>query len=203
VAPPPVPIIEEELSLEEIIIRASGDIEQLKAIADITVTKYDKPYDVVSASLLIKKPGWVHMRVYKFGMLVKDFVFRDGELYVLSGKINKNIKQLGNEFYGSIFWWDNMKDGVMLVDEDKYIITSENRQVHLDKSTLVPLKQMINLEKRRIEIIYGEALQNKEGFRYPSTMQVQIGALYFSIKIKKLLSNPSLGINDFRTPSGS
>ena len=201
-APPPAPIIEEELSLEEIINRASGDVDVLKAITDITVEKNNKPYDVVSASLLVKRPGWVHMRIYKFGMLVRDFVLKDGELYVLSGKSNKNIKQLGKEFYSSIFWWDNMRDGVMLVKDDNYIITSANRQIHLDKSTLVPLRQLISLESGQIKITYGEALQNENGFRYPSTMQILIGPFTFSVKINKLLSNPSLGSNDFRTPSG-
>ncbi len=203
VAPPPAPIIEEELSLEEIINRAGGDVDVLKAIADITVEKNNKPYDVVSASLLVKRPGWVHMRIYKFGMLIRDFVIKNGKLHVLAGKTNNNIKRLGNEFYGSIFWWDNMKDGMMLVEQDQYIIRSANRQIYLDKSTLVPLRQIIALNGRQIEITYGEAVQNESKFRYPSTMQIQIGDFTFSVRIKKLLSNPSLGSNDFRTPAGS
>lgn len=202
VAPPPASIIEEELSLEEIINRAGGDVDVLKAIADITIDRNNNPYDVVSASLLVKRPGWVHMRIYKFGMLVRDFVIKNGELYVLSGKNNENIKQLGDEFYGSIFWWDYMKDGIMSVKDNNYIITSANRQIHLDKSTLVPSRQLIALDNRQLEITYGEAVQNENGFRYPSAMKIQLGEFTFSVKIKKLLSNPSLGNNDFRTPSG-
>ena len=102
IAPPPSLYLEQELSLEELVVKVGSDIEVLKAITNIKIEKNNKPYDVFSASVLVKRPGWLHMRIYKFGMLVKDFVIKDRELYVLSGKGNDNLKKLGNEFYNDI-----------------------------------------------------------------------------------------------------
>ena len=83
---------ETSLSLYEIIEKASGDTESLKAITEIEIRKNNEHYDSISASVLVKMPDWVHVRMYKFGMLVKDFVVMGDSLYVLSGKGGPDLK---------------------------------------------------------------------------------------------------------------
>ena len=202
VSPPPQ-YLDVELSLEELIEKVSSDIEVLKAITDIKIEKNSKPYDFFNASVLVKRPGWLHMRIYKFGMLVKDFVIKDKELYVLSGKGSGNLKKLGSEFYNAIFWWDNMGDGVMHRQRDEYIVRVENKEIHLDRATLLPVKQEITAFNNKINITYDKPKMAEDGFWYSSEMDIYIGDFKFSVKLKKMLKNPSLGEYDFHIPEES
>ncbi len=202
VAPPPL-YKETVLSLEEIIAKVSNDIEVLKAITDIRIEKNNELYDFINASLLVKKPDWVHMRIYKFGMLVKDFVIKGKELYVLSGKGGSYLKKFGKEFHNAIFWWDNIKNGVMYRVGSEYIIRTENKEIHLDRATLLPVKQEIIAFDRKIDITYDKPKKEEDGFWYPSMVRIYVGDFEFKVKLKKLLRNPSLGEFDFQIPTDS
>src|SRR4030066_2456869 len=76
IAPPPL-YKDSELSLKEIIKLAQKDINTLKAIVSIDVEKNNVPFTYVDASLLIKKPNWLHMRLYRFGLPAGDFLMKD------------------------------------------------------------------------------------------------------------------------------
>ena len=95
VVAPPSAYEEITLSLDEILEKASGDTVALKAITEIEIRKNNEHYDSISASVLVKMPDWVHVRMYKFGMLVKDFVVMGDMLYVLSGKGGPDLKKFG------------------------------------------------------------------------------------------------------------
>jgi hypothetical protein len=199
IAPPPL-YEEAELSLEEIVARVGNDIDVLKAITDIRIEKNHELYDFVNASVLVKKPDWVHMRIYKFGMLVKDFVIKDKELYVLSGKGGVNLKKFGNEFHNAVFWWDDIKGGLLYKKGDEYIIRTGGKKIHLDTATLLPVKQEIVGFDRTIDIRYDEPKKDKNGFWYPSRINIFVGDFEFKVRLKKLLRNPALGEFDFKIP---
>ena len=188
------------LSLEEILEQASGDTEALKAITDIEIQKNTQHYDTISASILVKMPDWVHIRIYKFGILVKDFVVMGEELYILSGKGGPDLKKFGKEFHNAIFWWDDIQGGVLYSSGREYIIRAQNKEVHLDRATLLPLKQRLVAFDRNIEITYGEPKEEKDGYWHPSVINILAGDFEFTVKLKKLLRNPLLGEFDFKIP---
>lgn len=199
ITPPPL-YGERKLSLEEVITKAGSDIEILKAITDINIEKNNEPYSFISASLLIKKPGWVHMRMYQLGILARDFVIKDDMLYVLSGKNDDNLKKLGNELYNAIFWWDRYSNGEMSEEGEIYIIRTEDREIHLDKTTLLPLTQDIRTLNKNIQVRYNEPVNNN-GFWHPSLIEIHMDDFIFTIRMKKLIKNPSPGESDFQVPS--
>ncbi|MBI4683414.1 MAG: hypothetical protein HY757_09995 [Nitrospirae bacterium] len=197
----PLPLYEQrDLSLEEVIAKVSDDIDVLKTIADINIEKNNEPYSSISASMLIKKPGWVHMRMYQLGILVRDFVIKDDSLYVLSGKNDDNLKKLGRELYNAIYWWDGYSRGEMSVGGETYIIRTGDREIHLDKTTLLPLKQGIKVLNKNIQVTYYEPVNN-EGFWYPALLKIHMDDFTFTVKIKKLIKNPLPGESDFQVPS--
>ncbi len=196
---PPPQYTDRDLSLGEIVATAGGDIETLKAIADIKIEKNNRPYDFINASILVRKPGMVHMRIYKFGMLVKDFVIKDGRLHVLSGKEGGGLKKLGDEFYSAVFWWDDMDDAVMSTNGGKYVIRSGNRVIDIDRATLLPVRQAVSAFNRKILITYSRPVNNS-GFWYPSVIEISAGEFRFTVKLKKLLKNPPAGRRDFQAP---
>jgi len=199
----PPPIYEEQaLTLEEVISKAGKDIEVLKAITDINIEKNNEPYSFINASVLIKKPGWVHMRMYQLGILVRDFIIQDDSLYALSGKNDGNLKKLGCELYNAIFWWDVYNNGEMSGEGKAYVIRTGDREIHLDKTNLLPLKQEIRTVNKNIQVLYYEPVNN-EGTWYPSLLKIHMDDFTFTVKIKKLIKNPALGESDFQIPAGT
>ena len=200
VAAPPALYEETALSLDEILEKASGDTVALKAITDIDILKNNEHYDSISASVLVKMPDWVHVRMYKFGMLVKDFVVMGDRLHVLSGQGGPNLKKFGKEFHNAIFWWDDIQEGVLYSNGPEYIIRARNKEVHIDKATLLPLKQSIFAFQGNIEIAYEEPMEEEDGYWHPSVINILAGDFSFTVKLKKLLRNPVLGEFDFKVP---
>jgi len=194
--PPPL-YKDTALSLEEIILKAGSSLDSLKAISNITVEKNDKHFSTFNASSLIKKPDWVHMRVYQLGLLVRDFVIRDNILYVLSGKKDLNLKTLGREMHNAIFWWEDLQESILTVRSDKYVISSLLKEIYLDRDTLLPLKQIISSEQGLIIMTYEEPKET-DGYWYNSIIEIYLNEFKFSVKLKKLIKNPSLGESDFK-----
>jgi hypothetical protein len=190
----------ESLSLEEITAEAGKDIDLLKAITDIEITRNNELYDFVSASVLVKKPGWIHMRMYKFGMLIKDIVIKDENVYIKSGKDSPGLRQLAAEFYRAIFWWDNLSEGAMYSAEGRYIIRTDKKEIHLNRGTLLPLKQIFHIRDQDILLTYEHPVENN-GYWYNSRMHLYAGEFTFSVTLKKVIKNPVLNEFDFLTPS--
>jgi hypothetical protein len=199
IAPVP-PQYREELTLAEIVSRASDDVQVLKAIADIRIEKNSELYDQINASVIFQRPDRAHMRMYKFGMLVSDIVMKDGELYVLTGNKDTKLAGLIEEFLYAVFWWDDVEGGVLSREQDAYIIRTVSKEIYLDKATLLPVRQDISLSGKTVHVKYAEP-QNYEGFWYPSKLEISVDDLRFSVKIDKLIKNPPLGEYDFKIPS--
>lgn len=199
VAPPPL-YRGIGLSIEEIIQRSANDINALKAIADINIEKNSEPFSFISASALIKSPGESRMRLYKLGVPVNDILIKDDKVRILSGKSNGMITELGREFYHAVFWWEGMRNGVMRKEGHEYILTADNKEIHLDSETLFPLRQHIITEGKDIAIEYSEP--KKEGsFWYPSSIDIAMGSYIVKVRVKKLLLNPQIVETDFRAPA--
>jgi hypothetical protein len=199
---PPAMYEEKVLTLEEVLEKAGSGIEHLKAIADIKIEKDNEPYSFVNASVLIKKPEWTHMRIYQLGMLVRDFVIRDNELYVLSGKNDPNLKTLGRELHHAIFWWEGYQKGTMHREKGVYVVKAMDREIQVDGDTLLPVNQKIRTLNKNIQILYSEPLNN-DGFWYPGLLKIQVDNFTFTVRLKKILKNPSLGEFDFQIPAGN
>ena len=189
----------EDLSLEDVAKHAGSNIDVLKAIADITINRNNEPYDVVSASVLARRPGWIHVRMYKFGMLVRDIVIKDEEVYVLSGKDSPGLRQLARELYNAIFWWGDLEGGVMHSNGDEYVIKTDHKIIYVEKGNLMPLKQYITVQGRTLLLTYDSPVDNN-GYWYPSRINLFAGDFTFSVALRKVIKNPELGPFDFQTP---
>jgi len=199
---PVPPQYREAFSLDEIVSKAGDDIQVLKAIADVRIEKNSELYDQINASVIVKRPDSAHMRMYKFGMLVSDIIMKDGSLHVLTGKSDKKTGALINEFFHAVFWWDGLERGTLYRDGDAYIIKTINKEIHLDRATLLPLNQEAYLLDKIIRITYAEP-HDYDGFWYPSKMEITVDDLRFNVRIDKLIKNPPLGEFDLKVPSES
>ncbi len=94
-----------------------------------------------------------------------------------------------------------MENAVMHRKGNEYIVRSGDKEIHLDRATLLPLKQEIMSLNTKINITYDKPRKGENGFWYSSEMVIYINDFKFSVKLKKLLKNPSLGEFDFRIPA--
>jgi len=211
ISPPPV-YKNVDLSLEEVITIAQGDINTLKAIADINIEKDNAPYLSVSASVLLKKPSWIHIRLYRYGILTDSFLIKDDVAYSVPGRWNTKLGEFGMELYQSVFWWEGLENALMHKQGTEYVIRTKNKEIRLDKSTLLPKSQKITANSSKISILYDEpkkdavsAFQNKSGadFWYPSVIRIETGAYRFTVNVRRLFINPPLEENDFKAAGES
>lgn len=215
VAPPPL-YKDLDLSLNEVIKIARRDINVLKAIVSINIEKGNRHYSYVNASMLLKKPSWLHMRLYRFGIMVGNFFIKDNVVYTISGKGSDKFKDFGKELYYSVFWWEDLKNAMMYKQNKQYVIKAENKEIRLNSSTLQPESQEITTKDKKIYIVYDKPkqqvdptprsarLDSGERFRadfwFPSVVKITIDAYRFIVKVDKLIVNPPLGENDFKIP---
>lgn len=196
-----------DLTLEEIIRAVRKDIDTLKVTAGINIEKDDKPHLYIDAVILLKKPDWLNIRLYKFGIPVGEFlVMEDGRVRIadvlseggegkLNDKLRRNLKELSKRLYQSFFWWEGLsccrEDTVMSRNEEEYIIKAEDREIHLDKATLLPRRQELINNDKKISILYEES--RREGdFWYASLMKIESGNYRVSLRIERLTVNPPL-----------
>lgn len=207
IAPPPL-YRNVDLSLEKLITIAQRDINSLKAIVSIDIKEDNRQHSFVDASLLLKKPRSIDMRLYKFGMLVGNFIIKDSIVLKSSGKGSGTFREFGNELYDSIFWWEGVENASLYKQRSRYIIRTENREIRIDRSTLLPISQDITVKNKKIHIKYDkhrkavtELLTNQSGtdFWYPSELRLEMGSFTFNIRVKKLITNPPPGENDFKS----
>jgi len=219
VAPPPL-YRDLDLTLEQIVPIVSKDIHTIKAILSMNIEKADNPYLYADASVLLKRPDWLHIRLYKFGIPVGNFLVKDDVVYNLSGRGNselndkllRNLKEFSKNLYLSVFWWDALMisdcgfqiadckgNTVMFKNETEYVIRAENREIHLDNTTLLLRSQEIIVNDKKIYILYEEPKEEGD-FWYPSTIKAETGNHRVTINVKKLFINPSLEEGDFKVP---
>jgi hypothetical protein len=206
VAPPPI-YKDKELSLEEIIELAPRDIHTLKAIVSISAEKNKRRYSSVNASLLLKKPNWVHIRFYSLGIPAGSYLIKDNVVKIASGKRGIKLGEFGRELYHSIIWWDGIEDAIMYRHASRYIIRTKNREIWLNGSTLLPESQEIIVNNKKIFILYDkpkriiiESPYTATELWYPSVLKIEIGQYTFNVRITKLFINPPLKKGDFEVP---
>ncbi len=219
-AAPPSLYRGQDLSLEEIISIARGNINSVKTVIGISIYKDNNPHSSVSASLLLKKPGWIHMRLYKFGMPVGNYIVKDKTVHVISGKKRNQLTDFSSELYHSVLWWEDLENARLHTAGSEYIIRTEKKEIRLDRSTLLPVSQEITAGSKNIHVSYeeprrhaGKSMQSAsdgpeedtgehaaDDYWYPSVVKIEMDAYRFTITVEKLFINPPLGENDFKLP---
>lgn len=198
VAPPPL-YSGLELSVDEVLSRSGGNIETLKAVLDARIYKDDMYYSSMTASVLIKKPGLVRMRIYKFGVPVNDILIRRDGVHLLSGKTSPWLIEVGTEFYHAVFWWDGIREASMSRKGTDLVITGKNKEMILDSATLIPKSQFIRKEGRSAEIAYRKPVQHGDQW-IPSDITIRINGTLLLVQVEKTWINPQTGDTEFLLP---
>ncbi len=175
---------------------ALAQYRQISSINTVLALEYEKNDTVMSgdASLTVS-PDKLSLRIYYLGFL-------QGEVYEENGtikskpKIDKNKSAiLVQGLKSSLFWW-NIKDYSEFETADTYELRNEDRRVVINKETLLPVEQTIDLENGdRLTISYdvpsritpceGQgAVDNSPAGWYQSRIRIQLKNYVVRVNVK-------------------
>jgi len=133
----------------------------------------------------IADSGDMSMRIYSFGFLVFELSSKDGVIKS-DPQIDKNKSTILT--YGlrdCLYWWD-IKDYEVNESLNSYILLNNQRQVWINKKTMLPIKQVIFLDDgRELDITY-ENPENFGVFWYPSKLRIEFAKYAVVLRLKDM-----------------
>lgn len=125
------------------------------------------------------------LRVYSFGFLVVEIASGDG-MTMSDPPLDRNrIAMLVDGIRNSFFWW-SIKNYDIREEGDTYRLWNSWRRLFINKKTLLPEKQLIDLEDgRELAVIYEEP-DEIGGIWFPSRMRIELSRYVVSLRIKSI-----------------
>lgn len=135
--------------------------------------------------LNVSRNGDLNLRVYSFGFLALEVISKEGAIQS-SPRIDRNkCRILIQGLRDCLFWWD-IQDYDVVVKDGAYLLKNGLRDVWLDKRTILPLKQRVNLESgRELHISYEDMTKIGDVWG-PSTIKIELSQYSVKLKIKEI-----------------
>jgi len=161
--------------------------ETVKAIDSHFSIEFEKDGSVMRGDAVLKVTHEsLDLQVYSLGFLVAEVVSNDAGTTSTPPLDRGRLLMLVDGIRSSFFWW-SIKNPEIKEDEDAYRIGNSWRRLLLNRKTLMPEKQMMELEGgRQLTVIYGEPVLMEGGW-FPSKMRIELGNQSVNLKIKSLL----------------
>ncbi len=157
-----------------------------KAIDSSFSIEVEKDGSAMRGDAVLKlTPGTLDLQVYSLGFLVAEVVSNDTVTKSTPPLDRNRLLMLVDGIRNSFFWW-SIKDPEVREDEDVYQIRNSWRRLILDRKTLMPEKQVIELEDgRQLTVFYSEPLPMEGGW-FPSRMRIELANQSVKLKINSL-----------------
>ncbi len=129
------------------------------------------------------------LRVYSLGFLVAEVTSNNGVTTSNPPFDRNRLSVLVDGLRSSFFWW-SIKDPEIDEDGDTYSVSNSWKRLFINKKTMMPERQIIDLEDgRELDIHYGEP-ELFSGMWFPSRMRIELSKYSVELKVKTLLINP-------------
>ena len=134
-------------------------------------------------------PDSLELRVYSLGFLVAEVIANDTVTKSDPPLDRSRIELLTEGLRNSFFWW-SIKDFEIREEGKVYRLWNSWRRLIINKRTLLPERQTIELEDgRELDISYGEP-ENMGGTWFPSRMRIVLSRYTANVTIKTLTVIP-------------
>ncbi|MCE5194563.1 MAG: hypothetical protein LLF28_03785 [Nitrospiraceae bacterium] len=159
-------------------------IKRVEAIFSVEFEKDDSTMSGEAAAEITEKT--LNLRIYSMGFLVGEIKEENG---VITSKPERSKNQsliLINGLRSSIMWW-LIKNYNIAEFERTYTINNSSQYISVDKSTMLPVTQTIELnEGRELSIFYEEPIRT-DGIWYQSKMRIKLLKYTVRLKIKDII----------------
>jgi len=160
-------------------------ISAIEAEFFITFQKEDSKMRGVGV-LNISKNGDLNMRVYSLGFLAFELASHHG--IVTSDPVLDRTKRkiLTGGLRDCLFWWD-INDFDVSDEGDVYFIRSFPRKLWVDRRTMLPVQQSVQLEDDRELWFYYEKPKMMGDIWFPSKIRIELSQYAVIIEFDKML----------------
>lgn len=160
--------------------------ETVRAIDSNFSIEFEKDGSAMKGEAVLKlTPETLDLQVYSLGFLVAEVMSTD-TVTRSNPPIDRNrLLMLVDGIRNSFFWW-SIKNPDIREDEDAYRVWNSWRRLLLNRKTLMPEKQIIELEDgRRLTVLYSEPALLEGGW-FPSKMRIELSNQSVNLRIKTL-----------------
>jgi len=183
-APEVKPPIYEDMDVGEVLYMK----EHISAIeAEFSITFYrDDSKRSGDGVLTISKYGDLNLRVYSLGFLAFELISEHG--IIKSEPVLDRTKReiLTYGLRDGLFWWD-IKDYEIDEQEDMYLIRSFPRKLWVDRKTMLPVQQSVQLEDDRELWFYYEDPEIMGDVWYPSKIRIELSRYSLTLEFDEML----------------
>lgn len=136
-------------------------------------------------AVLLLTPDSLDLQVYSLGFLVAEVTSSETGTRSDPSMDRNRLSMLVDGIRNSFFWW-SVKDPSVDDEDGIYRISNSWRRLLINKRTLMPEKQTIELEDGRQLTVFYEEPALMDGGWFPSNMRIVLSSQALSLKIKAL-----------------
>ncbi|MBI4689408.1 MAG: hypothetical protein HY754_03945 [Nitrospirae bacterium] len=166
------------------VITKLNDIESVEATFSVEIERNDST--ITGDAALELTDHTLALRIYSLGFLVAEVTEADGVI-----KSNPELSRnrgiiLVDGLRNSILWW-RIKNYEVEDQDEVYHLKNSWKRILIDKKTMLPVSQTIELEDgKELRIFYEEPMYNGELW-HPSRMRIELLRYLVSLEIKTIL----------------
>jgi hypothetical protein len=175
--------LHEERSLHEVLADRNS-ISRIDATMSIVFEKADSEIRG-DAALDIFNNGNMELKVYSLGFLAMELTSRDGSVKSNPGLDSTKKAILTKGLRDSIFWWD-IKDFSVQDENGHYLLRNTEREITIDKKSLLPQKQQIYFSNGKALTVYYDNPAIEQGIRYQSKMRIELSKYSVTMTVKNI-----------------
>jgi hypothetical protein len=142
----------------------------------------------------ISKNGDLTLRVYSLGFLAFELTSDHGSVKSDPALDRTKRKILTSGLRDCLFWWDMDKYDVA-EEGDVYLLRSFPRKIWIDRKTMLPVQQSVQLDDDRELWFYYEKPEKMGGIWFPSKVRIELSRYAVILEFDEMLfiSEDSMG----------
>lgn len=163
--------------------------ENIRSLSSTFSIEFEKDGSMVRGDAVLKlRPDSLDLQVYSLGLLVAE-VSSVNDVTKSVPAIDKNrLLLLIDGLRNSFLWW-SMNNPEIRDDGDIYHVSNSWKRLFINKKTMLPVKQIVELENgRQLNIFYDDPVLI-DGIWFPSKMRIELSRYSVNLKIKTLSVN--------------
>jgi len=161
--------------------------ERIKELESTFSIEFEKEGSVMKGDGALRlTPDSLDLQVYSLGFLVAEISSNSG-VTSCNPPIDRNkLSLLVDGLRNSFFWW-SVKNPDIRDDHGAYRVSNSWKKVFIDKKTMMPLKQTIELDEgKQLEVLYEEPAF-MDGIWFPSKMRIALSHQSVNLRIETLI----------------
>jgi hypothetical protein len=177
--------------------------ENIRSLESTFHIEFERDGNLMKGDAVLRlTPDSLDLQVYSLGFLVGE-VTSNGTVMRSDPPLERNkLLILIDGIRNSFFWW-SLKNAGIRDNHDTYRVSNSWRRLFLNKKTMMPEKQIIDLEGGKELVVNYEDPDLIDGIWFPSRMRIALSNQSVNLKIKTLSFNPGPDDAETKTPAES